>query len=294
MKRTLLIFTMVFAVIVNLMTFTIEAANEVKYDIQIEKLSDSEDAKEFNLYRDELLSYFNKLIIKEKLTSLKKSDLDFKNEDTIQGVKVYGDYTTYKINASYEDIMGSLKGSGYSWKILIKTEKTAVFAVISPCDKAADNKFCFGKDNKWSVDFCQVSKSQGKEGSSTIAAVSAYSLYDSAETNLNDLITANKNDEIKVVYTNIGQSENDSYDYINGGIVFVNGKAKYIYSRGFILHTDRVSEKIPDYIKTILETNYTSDMCLNTLHSEYGCTHIKGLYNYDQVMALIKTYETYA
>lgn len=87
----------------------------------------------------------------------------------------------------------------------IKTERTAVFAIICPADKkATENKFCFGDDNKWCVTWCWVSKSQGKEGTNEIYAVVSYYFYDEAEAILNKFIKADKDDDIKVVYANIG------------------------------------------------------------------------------------------
>lgn len=278
----------------NFNTFALntEVSDSSTYSIQFEKLAGTEDANEFNSHRSELLSYFNDIIGKEQnLNPLKKSQLDFNKEDFIQGVKMHGEYTNYQSNAEYDDVMEQLNKTDYYWKISIKTSKTAIYAAIKHCSDDKCNGFHFG--NNWCINRCVASRASGKVGSSKVSAVNVYALYDSAEENLQKFIKADKDDEIKVVYANIGQLGTEYHNYIDGGIVFVNGVAKYIYAFGFNLHYDKMNDKISDRTFEQMERNMDK-MYLNTIHSVYGCTHIKRLYNYNVVMSMIRVYEKYA
>lgn len=294
-KVALLVFPIVFMLLFQATGFSVYAAEQgstSKYDIQFEKLAGTEDAKEFNSYRSELLSYFNQQIKNEysRLTILKKSDVDFNNEKLVQGYKVWGDFTDYSIKTTYDNVMQTLSKQNYKWYISIKTEKTAVFAIICPADlKTSEKDFCFGDNNEWCVIWCQASKSQGKSGTSEIKAVVSYYFYDEAETNLNKFIKADKDDDIKVVYANIGQSNEYYHDYMLGGIVFVNNRATYIYSDCFGLYGDMVVEETPENIKNLLE------ICSGKMYNNSnGLKSIKQLFDYDFVMTLIKIYEEYA
>lgn len=295
-KAALLVFPIVFMLLFHATGFSVYAAEKgstLKYDIQFEKLAGTEDAKEFNSYKNKLLSYFNQQIRNEfsyKLSVLKKSDIDFNNEELVQGYKVWGDFTDYSIKNTYDNVMKQLSEQEYNWYISIKTEKTAVFAIICPADKKTiGNEFCFGNDNEWYVARCQVSKSQGKDGTAAIKAAVSYYFYDEAETNLNKFIKADKDDDIKVVYANIGQSNEYYHDYMLGGIVFVNGRATYIYSNCFGLYGDMVVDDTPENIKNLLE------ICSSKMYNNSsGYKGIKQLFDYDYVMTLIKIYEEYA
>ncbi len=86
-------------------------------------------------------------------------------KELVQGYKVWGNFTDYSVKNSYDNVMKQLPKQDYNWYISIKTEKTAVFAIIGPADKKTmDNEFCFGDDDEWCVTWCWVSKSQGKNG----------------------------------------------------------------------------------------------------------------------------------
>lgn len=80
-KAALLVFPIVFMLLFQATGFSVyeaEKCSTSKYDIPFEKLAGTEDAKEFNSYRNELLSYFNQQIRSEfsyKLTVLKKATL---------------------------------------------------------------------------------------------------------------------------------------------------------------------------------------------------------------------------
>ncbi len=274
-----------------------ENAPETKYAIQYEKLAGTEDAKEFNSCRSELLTYFNKKIKETRsIRALNKSDLDFNNEELVQGYKVWGGLTDYSVNAGYDDVMKKLSEQDYSWRISVRTERTTVYAIIRPAEKNDKNdkySFCFGKNDKWCVSFCVASLSQGKTGSSKISAVDAYALFDGATDNLNKLVKAGNDDIIKVVYADIGQPYTEYHHYSNGGIVFVNGKAKYLYTFGFEIYPDNLAEDTPESIKKLLNESL-SDLYNNSADSIYGCKDIKQLYDYDYIMSLITVYEEYS
>lgn len=296
-KAALLVFPIVFMLLFQATGFLVYAAEKgstSKYDIQFEKLAGTEDAKEFNSYRNELLSYFNQQIRSEfsyKLTVLKKSDIDFNNEELVQGYKVWGNFTDYSVKNSYDNVMKQLSKQDYNWYISIKTAKTAVFAIICPSDKKTMNNdyFYFGDDDEWCVIWCWVSKSQGKEGAHEISAVVSYYFYDEAEAILNKFIKSDKDDDIKVVYAHIGQSNEYYHNYMLGGIVFINGRATYIYSNCFGLYGDMVEKDTPENIKNLLE------ICSSKMYNNRnGYKDIKQLFDYDFVMTLIKIYEEYA
>lgn len=269
-------------------TANAEAKKSEQYNIQFEKLAGTEDAEEFNACKSEILAYFNSLLKEKKLTPLKSYELDFNEESLVQGFKFHGDYTEYAENATYDEILKSVPD--YDWRISVRTEKTAVYAIISHCSEKDSRHFHFGND--WCMTWCTVSKSQGKTGTSNISAVNAYALYDGAEKNLNKFIKADPNDDIKILYVKIGNSEEDFFNYISGGIVFINDKAEYIYSFGFNIRGDMVAEDTPEEIKILLE-KCSSEMYNNYVNSVYGSQDVKGLYDYEQIMDIIKMYETY-
>lgn len=297
-KAALLVFPIVFMLLFQTTGFSVYAAEKSstsKYNIQFEKLAGTEDAKEFNSYRNELLSYFNQQIKKERnLKTLKKSDVDFDNEKLVHGYKVWGDFTDYSIKTTYDNVMKTLSKQNYNWYISIKTEKTAVFAIICPADlKTSDKDFCFGDNDEWCVTWCDVSKSTGSEGSSTISAINDYALFDGAEANLNKFIKYKKTDDIKVVYVNLGNPKTDYHFYARCGIVFVNDTANYIYTLGFEIYPDNLIDKTPESIKILLN-NSLSDLYNNRIKSIWGCKDVKKLYDYDYIMSLIIIYEEYA
>lgn len=117
----------------------------------------------------------------------------------------------------------------------------------------------------------------------------SYYFYDEAEAILNKFIKADKDDDIKVVYANIGQSNEYYHDYMLGGIVFINDRATYIYSNCFGLYGDMVVEDTPENIKNLLE------ICSSkTYNNRNGYKGIKQLFDYDFVITLIEIYEEYA
>ncbi len=300
MKKAIAVFPIIFVVLFKITVFSTEAVDttsKASYEIQFEKLSDAEDANEFNYNRSTLLSYINNKIKHENKVSnlnldyLKKSDLNFNDDNAVRGIKVYDSYTDYSVNSSYDSVMAALADSHYSWHILIKTEKTAVYLIISPNSIASDNKSCF--EDKWVIDCCDVSKSTGSMGSSTVSAANSYAMFDGAEANINKFVKHKKTDDIKVVYTNLGNTEMDYHFFSRCGIVFVNGTAKYIYALGFEIYPDNLTDNTPESIRNLLNDSL-SDLYNNRVTSIWGCKDIKQLYDYDYIMSLIIVYEEYA
>lgn len=292
MNKNFLFISIVFFIVFQTLSFSVYAAEKndttLKYDIQFEKLTGTNDAKELNYYKKTLCSYFNEILKKEHLLTLKSSEIDFNNEALIKGFKVHNGFTDYTLGPTYENIIKSIPN--YDWRILIMSEKTAVYTVIKHCSDSDCKKFHFGKD--WCINCCVVSKSHGKFGSPDVMAIGTYALYDGAETNLNKHIKAKKDDEIKVIFADIGYSETEYHYYGVCGIVFVNDTAKYVYSLGGIGFYDLV-ESAPEYVKKLLEI-CSSKMYYNTQNSTYGCKDIKELFDYNFTMTLIRIYETYA
>lgn len=299
-KAVFLVLPIILAIMIQIVEIPIYAAS--KYQIQYEKLAGTEDAELFNSYRDELLSYFNEIIKKGRefapvqdryITPLKKSDLDFNNEEKVNGYKIWEDYTDYSLAPKYDDVMEKLSEQGYRWYVYIKTEKTVVYANICRADKAIDDKgFYFGENNEWCVVSCNVECTTNKDGS-VRTRPNLFNLEISADDNLKRFIKADKSNDIKVVYATIGDSETEFHYYMGCGIVFVNGRAEYLYSYGFNLRSSYLIEDTPESIENLLKS-CSSAMYFNRIDQDKNVDRIKNLFDYDMIMSIINIYEEYA
>ena len=258
------------------------------YNIQFEKLAGTEDAKDLNKYKNEILTYINKSISgvrNDNIRPMRSSDIDFNNEELVQGVKVHGFYSDYSPDAEYDKVMSALESESVVWTILIQNKYTAAYLVIHHCN----NDKCVG--HRFGEDWCIINHSVSRATAKTYTtAADYYAEYAAAEKILNKYVKANKNDDIKVVYASIGQPEPMEHHYMNGGIVFVNGIAKYIYSIGFGVYNDRMKPETPE---DIVQKMDFGDLYLVTSDLE-GSTDYEGIFNYNEVMSVINVYEKYS
>jgi|GEM_PF-1376601 len=257
------------------------------YNIQFEKLAGTEDAKDLNKYKDEILTCINKSISAvsdDNIRPMRSSDIDFNNEELVQGVKVHGVYSEYSPNASYDKVMSALESESFRWEILIQNEYTGAKLSIHHCNNDKCPGYRFGDD--WCIQLCDTSRATSKTHST---AADLYAEYAAAEEILNKYVKANKNDDIKVVYASIGRPL--VRYYLNGGIVFINGVAKYIYSSGFAVHYDRMKPETPEDI--VQKVTSFDDLYL-VRSSIAGSTDYEGIFNYNEVMSVINVYEKYS
>ena len=296
MKKAVLIFPLLIIIILNILAVSANAVtDDTKKEVGYEYLSGTETASEFNKYKNKLRSYFNSKIQEQQKdlhVKVIKEALDFNNDKQIKGVKVYNDCKNYDTGILYDDMKKTLSDNGYVWKILITNENAAVYAVIEPCDgkNNSDDHFHFG-DN-WCVTKCEVGNTDPK----SMHNISGYfSLYGMAETNINALIDTKKYNDVKVLYTNFGDQSSDTRDYSDCGIIFIDGKAKYIYTHSLYLDTDNLKKVTPVSVKEILEY-YSSEFYNNRVYSKTSADtgKVKKLFDYDLCMSMIKLYEEYA
>ena len=242
------------------------------YNIQFEKLAGTEDANDLNKYKDEILTCINKSISAvsdDNIRPMRSSDIDFNNEELVQGVKVHGVYSDYSPNAGYDKVMSALESESFIWEILIQNEYTGAKLSIHHCNNDKCPGYRFGDD--WCIQLCDTSRATSKTYST---AADLYAEYAAAEEILNKYVKANKNDDIKVVYASIGQPL--VHYYMSGGIVFVNGIAKYIYSNGFSIRNDRMKPETPE---DIVQKMDFGDLYL-VRSSIAGSTDYEGIFNY--------------
>ena len=257
------------------------------YNIQFEKLAGTEDAKDLNKYKNEILTCINKSISAvsdDNIRPMKISDIDFNNEELVQGVKIHGVYSDYSPNAGYDKVMSALESESFKWEILIQNEYTGAKLSIHHCNNDKCPGYRFGDD--WCIQLCDTSRATSKTHST---AADLYAEYAAAEDILNKYVKANKNDDIKVVYASIGRPL-VSY-YLNGGIVFINGVAKYIYSSGFAVHYDRMKAETPE---DIVQKMTSFDDLYLVRSSIAGSTDYEGIFSYNEVMSVINVYEKYS
>ncbi len=257
------------------------------YNIQFEKLAGTEDAKDLNKYKNEILTCINKSISAvsdDNIRPMKISDIDFNNEELVQGVKVHGVYSDYSSDAEYDKVMGALESESFRWEILIQNEYTGAKLSIHHCNNDKCPGYRFGDD--WCIQLCDTSRATSKTHST---AADLYAEYAAAEDILNKYVKANKNDDIKVVYASIGQPL--VHYYMSGGIVFINGVAKYIYSDGFSIRDDRMKPETPE---DIVQKMTSFDDLYLVRSSIAGSTDYEGIFNYNEVMSVINVYEKYS
>lgn len=277
---------------VLIQSFFIEAhaenKKEVKYDIKLESLSESDDAKEFNSYKKNFLNYLNKQTKwtieasgNNTFDYLTSKDLDFTDNTKIKGIKVHGSYKSREPYPKYEQVMSCLEKEKFWWSVVIEKDDTIYTFSISKQDNAGSSYHThIGGD--WYASGCYLKKNE---------EINYSAWYHSPEIVLSNLENLLKNcgeseKNIKFVYACIGDKWNNAY-----GIVFVNDTAKYIYSYGmaFPAISSDFHEDTPQVVINVFN-EISSNICNN---SKAHTFEIDNLYSYKTIMYLYELCEYY-
>lgn len=262
--------------------------NKADYNIQLEMLSNTAEAKELNKYRKKFLNYFNEQAKKERQASgnnsyelLKSSDLDFTDNSKVSGIKRRGSYYDYEYYAKYEDFVKSLQTNDFWYLSIIKGNTlyaVAIFKSDNP-EKYGDNVYKIG--GNWYIHSCDLYlKSQNWTGA---LIYNADVIRKNVENLLEYYNVEGKN--IQVILTDIG-----GYWTAQCAIVFVDGMATYIYANNFRIPYNNLKNDTPKEVQEALSE------CASGLYRgsyEQETTEIKRFRDYNMVMSLFILYEYY-
>lgn len=263
-------------------------SKEVKYNITFESLAKSDDAKEFNKYKKTFLKFLNKqteLAINsysdDTFDYLTLDDIDFTDSKKVQGIKHhYASYTDRTPCPEFKDVMNCLEKDGYNWAVVIQKDDTKYTFGIYKTDTPRYDDTKIGGD--WYANACFVSKPEVNDFSfwynstSIISANLKRTLKECGEEKTN----------IKFVYADIGSRWGNDY-----GIVFVDGRAKYIYSYGmsFPCQSSEFREDTPQVVIDVFN-ELSSKLCNN---NKTNISEIDGLYSYSLIIRLYALCEYY-
>jgi len=283
MKKLPFAFFLIFVfALFNMIPYTAYADNQTlgKYNIQVESLEGSDDAKELNSYRKEFTKYLNQKVKwqieaedNDSYSYVSKSDLDFNDTSKIYGLKFHGLYTKYEQFASYDSFMNDL-GECYKWRICINKDGTLFDMVIYKSNNTNTYGDIIGGD--WYVDSCYVCN-----------YLTPY--YDPEVITKNTKRMLRNNNEtdkdVKLVFFEL-----DRLNGIDCAVVFVNNYAKYIYSYGMDFPAYKLSNETPQEIRDVISRT-NSAICNN---SDNQNTNTKVLYSYNMIMAFYSLCEYYS
>lgn len=266
-----------------------ETTDKSEYNIQIEILSDTQNAKELNKYRKNFLNYFNECAKKERKASgsnsyklLKLDDLDFTDNSKVSGLKIHGSYTDYEYYAKYDEFMKSLENKD-CWNLIITKGNTLYDVSIVKTDfpeKYGDNLYKVG--GNWYIWHCQLYL---EEYNWTVQLRKSADIVKSNIKNLLEYYNVDGTD-IKVVFTDL------NYWSTNCAVIFVDNTAQYIYAGNF--STPYFYNENPDVPQEI--QNALSECASGLFRGSYEqeTTEIKRFRDYNMVISLFRLYEYYS
>lgn len=260
-----------------------EESSQNYYDIQLEKLCDTQEAKELNSYKNELLNYLNIEIKKENKAVgddiyplLDENDLDFTDETKIHGLKYHSSYTEYQYNTDLYSFTNSLTEDSY-WHIIFQKGNSIYSAWLFHTNKKDTVGYNFAENwyiNQFFVDKGQNRFSYLKDDTDVIKSNLIKLLGEKQE----------QGKDIQVIFTDM------NYINTNCAVIFVNGKAKYMYYYTFSIPCDLMNENTP---KGIAESIQKQSESIFKNFKEQGSTDVITLYSYNMIMFLINTCERY-
>jgi len=295
MKRLSLVMSLIFIFTLLphfLVTVDAEATTTTEYNIEIETLADTVEAKELNKYRKKFLNYLNKQAQKENnalgsnsYKLLELTDLDFTDNSKISGIKKHSHYSEYEFSATYDEFIKDLEADNY-WCLNIIKDNTLFDVEIFKSDnpeKYSDKAYKIG--DGWYIKSCWIYLKEQNWTSPLI--------YD------NNIIRANlekllnkydvKSKNIKVIYTAIGKE-----DYWSTcAVIFVDDIAKYIYADTFFIPDHKLESDTPQKIRDILSDS-ADELFSGTKANPIETTDIYRLRHYNEIMSLFRLYEAYA
>lgn len=271
-------------------SFAVES-DDIVYDIRIETLDISDDAKELNKYRKAVLKklrYSTRYHIaasgNDSYTYLTLDDLDFTDSSKVMGMRSYGSYHRDESDVSYEDFMRIVDNGTVSWLIFIEKDNTQYLFNISKYSEESSNTSMISEiGGGW-----YISKLADVTIINEINAEFFYPKYyidrNVIESNMKRLLKEEqeKGTDIKLVWTRIGVGQ---IPYI----VFVNGKAKYIYDFG--LDFPDYGENTPKVVADVID-EVTHEMWNNCKTGDPY--KMDSLYSYNEVMAIMRLISYYS
>lgn len=266
-----------------------DTTNKADYNINIEMLFNTEDAKELNKYRKSFLNYLNGQVRKERKATgnnsyklLKLDDLDFTDNSKVNGLKIHGSYSEYEFNSQYGDFVDFLEAHDF-WCLNIIKENTLYDVWIFKSETPkwyGNNSYKIG--GSWYIYSCDLYLEEHNWAGALIYNT------DIVRNNVENLLEYYNIDRtnIKVVFTDM------DYLYTNCAVIFVNDTAKYIYADNFSIpyfYNDNLD--VPQEVQDVLSE------CASGLFRgsyEQKSAEIKVLRDYNMVISLFRLYEYYS
>ncbi|MDE7302209.1 MAG: hypothetical protein K2N60_02690 [Oscillospiraceae bacterium] len=276
--------------IVQVCSVTAYAAksNVVNYDIQIETLDISNDAKELNKYRKVILKYLRQETRRHIAASgddsyayLALDDLDFTDSSKVMGMKYHDAYYDNESDVSYEKFIQTV-GNGQDWLIVIEKDDTLYSFGLVKTDNTS-NRLVNEIGGGWYIGQNPTIKKINESNANDIVFKNFID-RGIIESNMKRLLKEEKEKsaDIKLVFTKIGIAW-DAY------IVFVDGKAKYIYD--FYMDFPDYRKNTPRVVADVID-EVEKDLWNNCKTGDPY--KMDSLYSYNEIMAIYRLIAYYS
>lgn len=221
--------------------------SESTYNISVIKLSESDDAKELNKYRKALVRHIN-ISYARNQKRIEKYSFYFDDPDTCYGVMDSGIYYNMKKDVSYDDFINSLSrgpvgytcaSTGYpnTWHIMIMFDAGLYDAEIYKAKKPRSRAHDYNLGGDWYIEnefFTSITNSGSFE-----KAEKEWNERNDYVTKISEALSA-VNEPVKDVQ--VYRCTFSDRSYAQGYVIFVNGTAKYFYTPGVYLQSNKYTE----------------------------------------------------
>lgn len=258
------------------------------YNINMGEIAGTEAARKLNEHRSEIVEYINSMAQSEKervnnanvdksyeigYDLLTEDDIDFNDTEKVKTYSLYGSYTNYEYDVTYDKLMYKVTpiGGAHRWIFSIRKDCTVYEGIIEQ-DGAIDEKNVLELDDGFEVYVDHISRSSSDDSEymclgEVFKTSAARLLYEKGE--------QCKDIDVVIVNFDVGVK--------TAGVVFIDGKAKYIVCYGFYIPAQNLREDTPKEIRDYL-TEMKDRMYCNTKKDKYK---LDELYSFNEVMYMI-------